>query len=419
MTSSAVSPRSRPETAADRGITIGKWHVDCASRTVTDGQTVKRLSPRANKVLCLLAEAGGEPVARDTLLSKVWPNIVVGDDSLTQAMAELRRALANDRGSPPVFETIPKLGYRLAVTPVRYQSTDILAIEPAKDEFDLDAYGLCLDARAALARGGQFAVLEPERLTRMAVEIAPGFGLAHGEHAIALCYRWLYQRDDDGGLDRALAHAETALRLQPNAGTSHGAMAFVQGALGRADRARASLSHGFARDPNDSDLHFLGARILLALQDYRCAASLAERAAQLSPDDYRALFFAARAARIVDPARSQRNARACLTRIEARLAADPSEPRALNTLGPTYSLLGDAERAIRAVDVQRGCPSPCLFYDVLALTEVGDLDAASDVFEEVVDLGWRHRDWFLAEPTLAPLQHHARARKTKRAIGLN
>ncbi len=407
-----------PAAADESTLLVGAWHVNFTTRSTTNGCKVHRLSPRAAKLLEVLVHANGQGVARETLMQAVWPNVVVGDESLTQAVAELRRVFGTKGTGKRVIETIPKYGYRLCAPVTRTAIGDRAPLREATDTFDLEAYQLCLDARRALSRGGPGAVLEPERLTGMAVARAPQFALAHAEYAIALSYRWLYQRSDDATLEQAQVHADTALRLRPDMSTSHGAIAFAHGALGQADKARSALAMGLQCDRHDADLHFLGARMLLAMRDYRCATSLAEEAARLDGDDFRPLFFAARTAHVFDPVRGRRNALACLDRLRAHLAIDPSEPRALNTLGPIYSLLGEHDQAYAAVEAQRGCRSPCLFYDVIALSEIGDLDGASNVFEEVVDLGWRHSAWFMAEPVLAPLQAHRRFRKTTRALGL-
>ena len=402
---------------------VGAWHVDIASRSVSNGELVKRVSPRAARLLEVLASAGGEAVSRHELLEQVWPGVFVGDDSLTQVVTELRRIFDDRRshsqtGASRMIETIPKYGYRLNASVVFASGGEADFKSLTGDTFDLEAYHLCLDARTAMSRSGREGFLEPERLARAAVLKAPGFALGHAEYSIALCYRWLYQRGNDNGLIKALEHAEIALKLRPDMGICHAAMAFAQGALGNGDRVRASLSEGLARDPGDSELHYLGARSMLAMQDFKCAASLAERSAFLNPDDLRPLYLAARVSMNFDPARSRRNAQACLTRVRAHLEIDPTEARALNTLGPLYAILGDEERCLRALGAQVGYRTPLQFYDVVALSQLGRVEAASEAFERVVDLGWRHGDWLRAEPSLMAMSENPRFKKVARSIGV-
>ena len=52
-------------------------------------------------------------VSREALFERVWPDTMPTDDVLTQAVAQLRKAFADDRDAPRYIETISKGGYRL------------------------------------------------------------------------------------------------------------------------------------------------------------------------------------------------------------------------------------------------------------------------------------------------------------------
>jgi DNA-binding winged helix-turn-helix (wHTH) protein/TolB-like protein/Tfp pilus assembly protein PilF len=99
------------------GRRIGEWWVEPATNEIRrDGQAV-RLEPKAMEVLVYLADRPGRVVTRDELLSAVWAGVVVSDDTLTQAVIKLRRALQDSAKAPAYIETISKRGYRL-VAPV-------------------------------------------------------------------------------------------------------------------------------------------------------------------------------------------------------------------------------------------------------------------------------------------------------------
>ncbi|MEO8302881.1 MAG: winged helix-turn-helix domain-containing protein [Betaproteobacteria bacterium] len=98
-------------------IHIGDWIVEpTLNRLSSAGETVK-VEPKAMSVLVHLADRAGEVVSREALLSAVWPNVVVGDDSLTQVVIKLRKALGDVPDKPVYIETIAKRGYRL-IAPV-------------------------------------------------------------------------------------------------------------------------------------------------------------------------------------------------------------------------------------------------------------------------------------------------------------
>lgn len=93
-----------------------------------DGQRVD-LRPQALDLLCLLAARAGETVDKRHLIDVVWPGLVVTDDSLVQAVGDIRRAIGDNQHQ--VLQTVPRRGYRLiAAAPAP-------AIEPAPGAPDI------------------------------------------------------------------------------------------------------------------------------------------------------------------------------------------------------------------------------------------------------------------------------------------
>ncbi|PKI16808.1 winged helix-turn-helix domain-containing protein [Colwellia sp. 12G3] len=72
----------------------------------------KRVEPKVMSLLILLASKNGEVVTRGEILAALWPNIVVGDEVISQLIYSLRNALNDDAKNPKYIETIPKKGYR-------------------------------------------------------------------------------------------------------------------------------------------------------------------------------------------------------------------------------------------------------------------------------------------------------------------
>ncbi|MCG6876276.1 MAG: winged helix-turn-helix domain-containing protein [Betaproteobacteria bacterium] len=111
-----VGIESSPTTDKER-LQVGDWTVEPPLNQLSAaGKTVK-LEPKAMSVLVFLADRPGQVVSRDVLLSAVWPGAFVGDDSLTQVIIKLRKALGDAPENPAYIQTIPKGGYRL-VAPV-------------------------------------------------------------------------------------------------------------------------------------------------------------------------------------------------------------------------------------------------------------------------------------------------------------
>ena len=80
---------------------------------VTVGGSDIRLEAKAMQVLIYLAERAGRVVSRAELEKHIWPGRIVTEDSVTKAIAKLRRVFHDDAREPRVIETLPKSGYRL------------------------------------------------------------------------------------------------------------------------------------------------------------------------------------------------------------------------------------------------------------------------------------------------------------------
>jgi DNA-binding winged helix-turn-helix (wHTH) protein/TolB-like protein/Tfp pilus assembly protein PilF len=102
-----------PVLAAHSSMKVGDWMVEPdLNQLSAQGKAVK-IEPKSMAVLVCLANHAGRVVSRETLLEEVWPGVVVGDDSLTQVVIKLRRALGDDPDRPAYIQTVMKRGYRL------------------------------------------------------------------------------------------------------------------------------------------------------------------------------------------------------------------------------------------------------------------------------------------------------------------
>ncbi|MFT4101133.1 MAG: winged helix-turn-helix domain-containing protein [Burkholderiaceae bacterium] len=70
-----------------------------------------KLRPQAMELLCLLATQPNTLLTKEALMAAVWPGMVVTDDSLVQAVGDIRRALGDTKHE--LLATVPRRGYRL------------------------------------------------------------------------------------------------------------------------------------------------------------------------------------------------------------------------------------------------------------------------------------------------------------------
>ncbi len=110
---------------------IGTWLVQPDLNCIVDNGRRVRLEPKTMELLVCLASSAPQVMSKEALLATVWSGTFVGDDALTHAIFELRKALGDDARESRVIETIPKRGYRLSAPVLRTHGQDASATGPA------------------------------------------------------------------------------------------------------------------------------------------------------------------------------------------------------------------------------------------------------------------------------------------------
>jgi len=90
----------------------GDVSVNFSQNVITRGGKTNVLQPKILELLVLLCSAQGETLTKKELIDALWPDTVVGPDSLANSMARLRKALGDDAKNPQFIETIQRKGYR-------------------------------------------------------------------------------------------------------------------------------------------------------------------------------------------------------------------------------------------------------------------------------------------------------------------
>jgi TolB-like protein len=95
----------------------------------TTGEEVP-IRRKAFQLLRLLVENAGRLLNREAINQAVWPDVTVSDDSITQCVREIRRALGDE--AQRILKTVSRRGYLLAVdvATVRDQLAAVPALPP-------------------------------------------------------------------------------------------------------------------------------------------------------------------------------------------------------------------------------------------------------------------------------------------------
>ena len=82
----------RSGAARDERYEFGRFRLDGGTRELWRGDRLVPLTPKAFDLLRVLVTSGGRAVEKHELMKLVWPDSFVGEDSLTQNVATLRKA---------------------------------------------------------------------------------------------------------------------------------------------------------------------------------------------------------------------------------------------------------------------------------------------------------------------------------------
>jgi predicted ATPase/DNA-binding winged helix-turn-helix (wHTH) protein len=84
------------------------------------------ITPKAFDTLLVLVQENGRVLSKDELMQRIWPNVTVEENNLTQNISTLRKVLREVQDGQQYIETIPKRGYRFIykVEKLAYDSAD-------------------------------------------------------------------------------------------------------------------------------------------------------------------------------------------------------------------------------------------------------------------------------------------------------
>lgn len=92
---------------------LGDWRVEPQLNRIVRGEEIVKIDPRNMKVLQLLASQPGLVFSQAEIERAVWSDVIVTPNSVYQSIAQLRRALGDEKANPLYIETIARKGYRL------------------------------------------------------------------------------------------------------------------------------------------------------------------------------------------------------------------------------------------------------------------------------------------------------------------
>ncbi len=84
----------------------------------------QHIEARQLSLLKLLLENHGSAVSRNQIMDTLWHDTIVSDNSVSQAVTQLRKSLHDDKETPRFIRTVPRVGYQL-IAEVEYPAAPV------------------------------------------------------------------------------------------------------------------------------------------------------------------------------------------------------------------------------------------------------------------------------------------------------
>jgi len=227
-------------------IRFGSFQIDPRTWLLTRDSAAIDLSPRLVEILGFIVSRSGEIVTKEELLEKFWPDVNVTENTLTRAIADIRKAIGEDATSPRFLQTAARRGYRFGGE---------ASITPETDPFQEWVKGrLALDSLDGSKLND--AVLAFERTTAELPKYAP----AHA--GLANAYLLQYERTRFGAapdrelLARAMNAARQASTLDSSLGEAWAVLGYLLCAAGKTDEGQAAARRATALEPENWRHHY-------------------------------------------------------------------------------------------------------------------------------------------------------------------
>jgi DNA-binding winged helix-turn-helix (wHTH) protein len=234
---------------------FGSFTFDARSRQLAHEGKDIALSERESALLFHLVTQAGTLLSKDALISAIWDDVAVTDNSLEQLVSSLRKLL-KDAADHVYVETVPRRGYRFAADVKRLarreSDEELLAL--------LAPHRAWLEGRAAIETFDGAQIAGARAVFEHVLAQNPDQAAAHLGLANACVMQFEMTRTDSApdapSLEAAETHAREACRLEPSLGESWATLGFVLARTGSRLDALAASRRAIALEPDNWRHHF-------------------------------------------------------------------------------------------------------------------------------------------------------------------
>jgi adenylate cyclase len=280
---------------------------------------------------------------------------------------------------------------------------------------DIEAYNHYLKGREYFHNPTKAFIGLARQLFVRAAELDPTFARAFA--GIANCdarlVGWYGVRIP---LDDILAMAGKALELDPRLAEAYAARGEALRVAGRSEDAIAAFDQALALDPNSFEANLAYARLSRGVGNLEKSVHLFIRALEVQPTDYQApLLVQSILCALGRNEEAEKYARLGLARAEEALALHPEGSRPAQLAGPAAASLGDRAQAIRWIERSLWVDpedAQALYNAACTWSLLGEADRALDTLESWSARGGvLARNWLECDPDLDAIRSHPRFAK--------
>jgi len=254
-----------------------------------------------------------------------------------------------------------------------------------------------------------------EDMYRRAIALDPNYALAYS--GLADCS--VFRAQDQGGGEEAVAQADAAsrraLELDPNSAEAHSSRGLTLSHQHHYPESEQEFEEAMRLDPTLYEAPYFYGRTLQSQGKLHEAAKMYERAVAIRPDEYQTLSYLAMAYQSLGDKENLLEVSARMVKAAERaIMLNPGDSRALYLGAINLERLGEHARAEewanRALHLDP--THPVMLYNLACFHSVaGHVDAAIDLVERALELGFLHREWYLTDSDLANVRDDARFKK--------
>jgi non-specific serine/threonine protein kinase len=306
-----------------------------------------------------------------------------------------------DREMKDVFEVQDEIArsitqaLRVTLTP---QEKRALGEKPTEN---LQAYDYYLRGRNYARRENiDFAVEMFER----AIELDPNFALAYAGIANICGVIYELHEKKDLWIKKGQAAVERALRLNAELPEGLAARARIHYALGQHDQAIEFARKALARKPDCENAYNVLGRALSSSDRLEEAAAIADRAIEVSGDDYNVYIpYRSVLQRLGKKEQVETLTEKFYRALQRQVELVPEDARARVLLSAFYAQYGKIENAVWELEkaIEFRPRDPNLLYNAACSYGVMNMkEMALKMLKRAVELGFGNRDWLMRDPDL-------------------